>query len=253
MTFSELANDLLDGLKSRLKKPYLSAYIIAVLFFNWEAVLVLINSTQPIEDRLHYIHSEYLDLYSYIIFPLVGALVFLLLSDQIMLIQESLTQKAINKRLHISHNRAMLRSRLNTELNQQKYLEEQSVSDFKERKDLNDQLERLRDELESADNQVKSYWDELNEAVKKNDAYESLAEDFTMPKFIDLFPEFGKIPTPQIDIVFKAADGLEESFKIPNDIKLSGLRKYVLRNSDNTFRLTDKGMGALQMFRMIRV
>ncbi len=254
MTFSELANDLLDGFKSRLRKPYLSAYIIAVLIFNWEAVLVLINSTQPIETRLHYIHSEYLDLYSYILIPLLSALVFLLGSDYIMWGLEYLTARGVKWRSEIRHEKAMDQSERNINLNRRKLEEQQSLNEYKERKDLNDRIEILQKENNELKEQYSDLIDELGKLKIVDLALKELTKHFGLTTFVSVFQEFGEMSHSDINYVFSGfLSSGQRSIDIPNSVYISPeTKKYLSHKEKNTYSLTKKGIVALEVFKNLR-
>lgn len=167
MTFGEFLRDLFDGAKTRLKKPFVSAYIIAVMLFNWEAVAVLFFSKEPIEKRLHYIHAEYLHWESYILYPLISTILFLTFSEYIMWFLEWLTIKGVEARDAIGHRKQMKQSERNTDLNEQRLREQESLEDYRERKELNKKIRNLEKALEKESIQKEAFNDELKE-LKKN-------------------------------------------------------------------------------------
>lgn len=118
------------------------------MLFNWEADAVLFFSNEPIESRLHYIHAEYLNWESYILYPIISTILFLTFSEYIMWFLEWLTIKGVEARDTIKHAKQIKQSMRNTELNKQKLTEQESLEDYKERKELNEKIKNLESDLE---------------------------------------------------------------------------------------------------------
>lgn len=257
MTFTELVNDLLEGVRNRLKRPYFSSYIIAAIIINWEAILVLIYSSKAIEDRIYYVNSEYLDFYSYLVYPFVSALAFHIVSDFLMWGLEKITVTAVEGRSIIRHDKALKQSIRNTKLNEQKLKEEESLTEYKERNHLNKKIAGLEKELSQARQDIKMFSENSSQQEIADKAFGRLIGKLGInyQSFPKVFPEFGGLSYSEIELMFigfvnKASD---VSIKLPDGVKLTNkLKKYFSYNErDNTYGLTNQGLIALEVYKNI--
>jgi len=95
---SEIINNVIDTAKERLKNPFLGAFILSWIAFNWKAISYFILSDENIADRMETIETDYASWYSGLWFPLSFAVFYLLILPLIMLLFDWASKWVINKR-----------------------------------------------------------------------------------------------------------------------------------------------------------
>jgi hypothetical protein len=95
---SKTVSDVSDILLERFKNPYITAFCISWLAFNWKPIVFFIFSNANVEYKILTIKQEYSDSCYYFWYPLVSAIIFLFLVPYLNLINEGFLRLSIRKR-----------------------------------------------------------------------------------------------------------------------------------------------------------
>jgi len=144
----------------RLKSPFLSSFIFSWIAFNWKAIFVAIAGDENVYTRIDCIESDYIDCYSAFLYPLLVALFYTLAFPFITVFFQWFTEKARVLSIEAKSERELLAA-------EKEFKIEQAKAGTNELKELNDQIEKLNEDLKKETSKGKL----LNEKIsdfKKN-------------------------------------------------------------------------------------
>lgn len=164
--------DFMEFLKERLSNPFLMTFLLFWVIWNWQGLAFFIYSEDDIVTKLQYISANYVDLYKNLIWPLVFAIVSILISNIFYFGLEYLTNNFVLKRkqtlfsrlteefkskenlakAEAKYNIAKTEARTIDELNNRIEEREKEIESSKE---LVNELERQKSELSSSLNSEK--------------------------------------------------------------------------------------------------
>lgn len=150
-----MVNDLKDFLKERIKNPFLAALTFFWFVFNWRILAYILFSSDTIELKIEYYKNYYhwLNFYAY---PLLSAIVYVILSTFIFAGIEWLTVKGFLLRRKVYYRKLEGDINAQEKVELAKFKREEARSGYKEQKDLNDKIEKLKKSILEKEDIIKN-------------------------------------------------------------------------------------------------
>jgi len=170
--------------EERIKNPFIGTFLISFIAFNWKAISIFFFSQNKIEDRIVYISNNFSNLTNLLVLPILISLFYVIGLPYIMVWIENITFKSFKLRLeHVYKSKDL-------DLDGKKHilLKELEIEDlrsnYKDKADLNRQIDSFSKELENKNFKISTLENELiseqkinNELqIKLNDNKEKLYE-----------------------------------------------------------------------------
>lgn len=173
---NELIKAFNDAFTQRVKNPFVIAFALAWIGFNWQLLAILFLSNEPISSRFELIHQFYGDWRQLSVYPLIVSVFYLALMPWIALVASRI-QSAPNirrKTFQIDQEKLIVESRLSlmqSELQLDQLRLEQELEQERKRQELtrmqeNDKLAIQRNDLSAELGELNS--DLENQAVKRD-------------------------------------------------------------------------------------
>jgi len=96
--FKEIIPSIKSHLSDRLSNPILGTFSFSWIFFNWKVVLFLFLSKDNIENKISVIESNYSNIETFIVYPVIFTIVYLLFIPWLLLGVQILQETANGKR-----------------------------------------------------------------------------------------------------------------------------------------------------------
>lgn len=193
----EIINSFLDNSKERIKNPFIGAFIISWIAFNWKPIIILLFSEKEIEQKINFINENYISLKYNLWLPLIFAIAYVVILPYIMLVFDKLSSTAIEGRKDniVKQNIFDIKAR-------QKLAEEENVLEnirakFRDKADLNKKIDSLTSQLEELRNKNESLEVKLKESEEKELQYKEIieqnsSEEYTVKEKFLLAEEYEK-------------------------------------------------------------
>lgn len=249
--------------EERLKNPFIGTFILSFIALNWKSFSILLFSDKKIEDRINYITSNYSCVENLLIYPLLISILYIVLLPYLMWLFESITFKSYKER-----NQNLYKNKL-IDLNGKKSIAQSEIelenlkADYKEKSDLNNQINFLKNQIKDQDNILKSTEERVethikennelkNELIKRQTIIDSL--QYTIQnndsKFKNYFDEYRNSPKNTIRDFAKwfnrlnMVDNYEETQYLRDRFLALGLIKVLKQEITNEERyaITEKGL-----------
>lgn len=220
--------------EERIQNPFVYAFVISWLAFNFQSILVLIFSSKNIEDKLSYINTQHYSISCVLWFPLSSAIFYTLILPHITSITKRLTKNAV-KDTHISSSEekvAIIDS--DNDVAIAKLKSEQLKIDYSEANNKNNAIDNLQNtitrlqaqiaEAQSAlENERQENFertnkmnDEYNEMIKKLNSELSDSRSYETD-FLNASREYDKVK--------KELDGVNSEFEKFKDMAIESYKK----------------------------
>ncbi|KQC33413.1 hypothetical protein AAU57_08860 [Nonlabens sp. YIK11] len=144
---SEIINNVIDTAKERLKNPFLGAFILSWIAFNWKAISYFILSDEIIGERMETIEAEYVNWVSGLVFPILFAVFYLLGLPLLMLGIDLLSKWGLEKRKDHQNDLKISDFKRLTLVAKEEFLLEQEKAGYRDTKTLNAKIELLTNQL----------------------------------------------------------------------------------------------------------
>lgn len=148
MTLTELLKSTIDASKERLKTPIVGSYICSFIIFNWKPLVILIFSTEKIEGRILAVERYYTPWYCMIIsigIPIVIALLYTFGIPMLMVWIEARLEPTKEKRIKRIYRSKEFIIKEKITLAESELELKNAISGNKEKQDLLDQIEALKE------------------------------------------------------------------------------------------------------------
>ena len=145
-SFFTFLKDLIEASKERLKTPITRNFLFTFLFYNWRPILFIIFSKASIEDKIIIINHEYCKPDA-LLYPFLIAIFYTIGVNYLMWGSDLISTKSIFGRKKLSNDSKIniLDSDIKVAV---KLLElEEAKTDYKERKELVDQINDLKNKF----------------------------------------------------------------------------------------------------------
>lgn len=182
---TEIFNNVIDTTKERLKNPFLGAFILSWIAFNWKGISYFILSDERIADRMETIETDYVGWYSGLGYPLIFAIFYLLGLPIVMLLFDGLSKWALEKRKDHQKDLKISDYKRLTLLAKEEFLLEQEKAGYRDTKTLNAKIELLNTQLQEKEelianlNQRNSVLEDFgNEPIQQSKGLDELYQEF---------------------------------------------------------------------------
>jgi hypothetical protein len=159
----ELLSTFLETSKDRLKNPFISSFILSWLAFNWKPLFIILFSSKNIENKILLIETKHVSIFLNLWLPLSFALFYIILLPYLMWLLEELSTKAIKARKTNFINQKVFDIQNNQNIAKEEVSLENIRANYKEKADLNKQIENLKSQILEKDSKIK----ELNDDMTK--------------------------------------------------------------------------------------
>ncbi|MBW2936496.1 hypothetical protein KXJ69_00165 [Aureisphaera sp. CAU 1614] len=240
--------------KERIKNPLIGTFIISWMAINWRPIVVLLFSDQSIENRIDYIVSCYSSFKSYFLIPFLISLVYVIILPYFMWAVDYLIKKSTVERKRNVLNQVLL----DYEGKQKIAIEESKLEDlkanFRDKADLNNQIELLRNQLDERDEAIKILNSEVEQQKSENQNLMNIVDEnkknSTETKSLILDEQFKAFEnTDMYDYFREVGVKIRNERNFPNGINDIIKEKYIFQgiveeayDADNMFyQFTEKG------------
>lgn len=141
---TDIIKSIIDTAKERIKNPFIGTFIFAWLVFNWRPISVFLFSKHRMETRISRINIEYTDIYNFIVWPLLLAIVYMILIPSISLAFDWIMKKIHFKRKDFKNDYVIKDIELKTDTAIEEAKLEDAKANHKEKFDLNKQISDLK-------------------------------------------------------------------------------------------------------------
>lgn len=170
----DLIKNFLETSDERVKNPFIGAFILAWIACNWRPLSIFFFSNYTIEARINIIEEKYSNLYFNLYLPLLIALIYIIILPYIMWLIDELLQKS-----NTGRKRNLMFQQLEDYRGKQRLaIEESKLEDIKanyrEKADLNKQIEKLRGQIDQRDSQIIEQKKEIKNLLESNSEFKQL-------------------------------------------------------------------------------
>ena len=154
--------------EERLKNPFIGTFILSFIAFNWKPIVILLFSDKKIEEKIQIITRDYNDIENLLLYPLAVALIYIVFLPYLMWLFENLTFKSYKER-----NQNLYKNKL-IDINGKKSIAlseielENLKADYKEKADLNIQINFLKNQISDQDMIIRSSEERIENIIKEN-------------------------------------------------------------------------------------
>lgn len=166
MTIADLIQNIIDSSKERIKNPILGTFICSFIVYNWRPLFLLMFSKKSIEENILIINEQHCTSASYLK-PLAFAFIYNILFPFVMILVDKMISYAKRQRLvNIYTNKS---DELTEKIKlAEKVLElKNAESGNKEKQELLDQIESLKESNSQLIITHKNTVDQLNASLKE--------------------------------------------------------------------------------------
>lgn len=192
----ELIKSFFESSRERIKNPLIGTFAISWVLINWKPIFILFLSDLTIEKRIQEIEINHTSLKYNLILPFIIALIYVILLPYLMWLIDELIKKSIKGR----KGNIITQLILDVQGKQKLAIEENKLedikADYKDKAELNRQIEQLNKEIETKNNVIDSQriglntlnedYAELKALLKESDKTEKLSN----PNFEKLKEEY---------------------------------------------------------------
>lgn len=193
--------------EERLKNPFIGTFILSFFALNWKPITIIILSDLKIEERVNYVTKYYSSFSNLLLFPLIISIFYLVAIPYLMWLFESLTFKSFKERNQNLYKNKLIDIDGKKKVAQSEIELENLKADFKEKADLNRQLDFFKEQLSEKDIDIKRLEENtielsnINNDLKKdlnnkeksiNDLYEKLEDTEIRTK--NYYDEYSNTP-----------------------------------------------------------
>ena len=152
----ELIKSFFESSRERIKNPLIGTFAISWVLINWKPIFILFLSDLTIEKRIHEIELNHTSLKYNLILPLIIALIYVIILPYLMWLIDELIKKSIKGR----KGNIITQLILDVQGKQKLAIEENKLedikADYKDKAELNKQIEQLNKEIETKTNVIDS-------------------------------------------------------------------------------------------------
>ena len=170
----DIIKNFLETSNERIKNPFIGAFILAWIACNWRPISVFIFSNYRIEARIDIIEKKYSDIFLNLYIPILIALIYIIVLPYIMWLIDEILQKSNSGR-----KRNLVFQQIEDYRGKQKLAVEESKledikANYRDKADLNHQIEILREQIDQRDKQLSDYKKEIKILTESNLEFKKL-------------------------------------------------------------------------------
>jgi len=172
----EIINSFIDNSKERIKNPFIGAFIISWIAFNWKPIFIILFSSKAIEERIEIVEISYVDLLYNLWLPLIFACIYVAILPYLMLLFDKISGKGIEGRKENLVKQNILDIRAKQRLAKEESELENIRASYRDKADLNKKIEGLTEKLENQKEYIDNLKIKLSEAEEKGIRYQEIIE-----------------------------------------------------------------------------
>lgn len=154
--------------EERLKNPFIGTFLLSFIALNWKAISIIFISTQTIENKIDYITKNYSKIENLLYYPLGISLIYIVILPYLMWLFESITFKSYKERSQNLYKNKIVDINGKKSVALSEIELENLKADFKEKSDLNNQINFLKNQIDDKDNILKSSEDRIENIINEN-------------------------------------------------------------------------------------
>lgn len=163
----ELLQSIFINTNERIKNPFIGSFFTSWILFNWQPIFIMVFSAKNIEEKIKLITSDYNNIWYLLLFPLISAVIYILILPYLNLLFEMILEFSKTKRNYIALNNQKLTISNKQDLAIEEIKFEEAKTEYRERNNHNKMIEDLQ----------KNYVDiENNLIIERNKNSENLKE-----------------------------------------------------------------------------
>ncbi|WP_278380530.1 hypothetical protein [Chryseobacterium arthrosphaerae] len=151
---SKVISDTSDIVIDRFKNPYIIAFSISWVAFNWKAIAFFIFSKGNVEYKILTIKQEYSDIWHYFYYPLASAIVFLFLVPYLNQLNEWFLMFSIKKRADYINTQIVDKIKRETTVAIEEDKKQQAITFAREGKMHNEYVDKLNETITGLNDQL---------------------------------------------------------------------------------------------------
>lgn len=254
----ELIKSFFESSRERIKNPLIGTFAISWILINWKPIFILLFSNLTIEKRIQEIELNHTSLKYNLVLPLIIALLYVIILPYLMWLIDELIKKSIKGR----KDNIITQLILDVQGKQKLAIEESKLedikADYKDKAELNRQIEQLNKEIESKNNVIDSQriglntlnedYAELKALLKESDKKEKLSN----PNFEKLKEEYLEFQKSDMYEYFREIGASIRNYnKFPDRTNEIIKEKYLINeiveevideeNRNHYYKFTNKG------------
>lgn len=151
---SRVISDASDIVIDRFKNPYITAFSISWIAFNWKPIALFIFSNGNVEYKILTIKQEYSDIWYYFYYPLASAIVFLFLVPYLNQLNEWFLMFSIKKRADYINTQIVDKIKRETTVAIEEDKKQQAITFAREGKMHNEYVDKLNETITGLNDQL---------------------------------------------------------------------------------------------------
>ncbi|MCJ8155625.1 hypothetical protein MKJ01_17850 [Chryseobacterium sp. SSA4.19] len=172
---SKAISDLSDIVLDRFKNPYITAFSISWVAFNWKPIVFFIFSKGNIEYKINQITENYSDIWHYLYYPLISSLIFLFLVPYLNQLNEWFLRHSVRKRADYIKSQIVDKIVRDTDIAKALDNKEKAIRESREGAQYNEFVDSLKRNISDLEQTLHSERMYHNEALARRNA-ETTAE-----------------------------------------------------------------------------
>lgn len=144
----EIIDAVFDTAKERMKNPFIGAFILSWVAFNWKPIIVLVFGTGSVEGRISLIEKNYIDLVWNFVLPICFSLFYVMVLPYIMWLFDKIASKAVKGRKTNIKNQKLFDLEARQDYAKEDRKLENIKAGFRDLTELNGEIEELQQQLE---------------------------------------------------------------------------------------------------------
>ncbi len=254
----ELIKSFFESSKERIKNPLIGTFAISWVLINWKPIFIILFSDLTIIERINEVELNHTSLKYNLITPILIALFYVIILPYLMWLIDELIKKSTKGRKENIITQLVLDVQGKQKLAIEENKLEDIKADYKDKAELNKQIEQLNKEIESKNNVIESQriglntlnedYAELKTLLKESDKTQKLSNS-NFEKFKE---EYSKFQNSDIYEYFREIGGSIRNYsKFPDRTNEIIKEKYLINeiveeavdeeNRNYYYKFTDKG------------
>ena len=144
----ELLKAFLENAKERIKNPLIGTFITSWIVFNWKSVLILLFSSDKIENKIFTITTTYCNYWLWIYWPLMVTITYIFGLPYINLGIDWLLSNSRNKRLKRENRKLIIILDAEKDVEEARIRLERAKTEYKDRESLTEMLNNSVKEID---------------------------------------------------------------------------------------------------------
>lgn len=154
--------------EERIRNPFIGAFTISWLIFNWQFIYYILFSDKKVEEKLLFVVKNFHNYWYILVFPLLSSLFYLLIVPYVNLWTDKFVKKSKKQRELEIHENDKIKIQRETEIAKENVLKEIAVSQEREKGSHNRFVEELQGKIKILEDDLSAERTNNLEIVKSN-------------------------------------------------------------------------------------